>query len=570
MFSLYGSGLGGGIAIGRARVLSNLVRDVERYHIQADQKHREIRRLEGALRTVHDDLLGISEGLPEDAPGEASALIDVHMMILADPMLVEGTRALIDSDLRNAEWALASQTKKLVRQFQQLDSAYLRERGRDVQQVSDRIVKALVGSSRATSEAGTEPLVFVADDISPSDMLELKHAAGFVIDLGGSTSHTAILARSMDVPATIGMECASDFVQDDDWIILDGDAGLIICAPDDSVLAEYRHRQASRELERTGLRRLIHVPSRSLDGVEINLQANIELPEEAGPAIDNGAQGVGLFRTEFLFMNREELPNEEEQFEAYRSAVETMDGRVVTIRTLDLGADKTLKGGQRNDVSNPALGLRAIRFCLTHPDIFLTQLRAILRASAYGPVRILLPMVTHHHEIVQSLKFIDRARVELDDRRLPVADEIPVGGMVEVPAAALSAGFFLRRLDFLSIGTNDLIQYTLAIDRADHEVAPLYDSFHPAVLRLIAQTVDAARKADKPVSVCGEMAGNPEATRLLLGMGIRELSMHPVSLLRVKHEVLLSEVNKLTGPVSRLMRSDDPAKVTSALNKMRQ
>lgn len=570
MFSLYGSGLGGGIAIGRARVITSQVRDVDRYHIAPPRKEREMERLDSAFQAVRDDLLGINDKLPEDAPAEARALIDVHLMILADPMLVDGARDQITTDLRNAEWAIASQAKKLVRQFEKLDNAYLRERGRDVQQVSDRLLKVLLGSSRATGETGAEPVVFVADDIAPADMLALKHAAGFAIDLGGTTSHTAILARSMGVPASIGMECASAFIQDDDWIIMDGDAGLMICAPDESVLAEYRHRQAARELEKSRLRRLVHVPSRSLDGVDVELHANIELPEEAAPAMDNGAQGIGLFRSEFLFMNRPALPNEDEQFEAYRSAVETMDGRVVTIRTLDLGADKTLMSHQAADhVMNPALGLRAIRYCLTHPDIFLTQLRAILRASAYGSVRILLPMISHHHEVLQSLKLIDRARADLDERGVPVADEIPVGGMIEVPAAALSAGFFLRRLDFLSIGTNDLIQYTLAIDRADHEVASLYDSFHPAVLRLIAQTVDAARKAGKPVSVCGEMAGNPQATRLLLGMGIRELSMHPVSLLRVKHEVLLAEVEKLRGPVTRLLRGDDPVKITSALNKMR-
>jgi len=571
MFSVFGSGLGGGIAIGRAHLITNQVRDVDRYHIPANRRSHELERLNSAMQTVRDDLLSISEQLPEDAPEEASALMDVHLMILSDPMLVQGTRDQISNDLRNAEWALASQTKKLARQFEELDSPYLRERSRDVNQVSERISRALVGSSRMATVDGAEPIVFVAHDISPPQMLELKHGAGFAIDLGGSTSHSAILARSMGVPASVGMHSASKLVQDDDWIILDGDAGLVICAPDESVLAEYRHRQASRELERARLKRLVNVPSRSLDGVDIELQANIELPQEAGPAVDSGASGIGLYRSEFLFMNRSELPSEDEQFEAYRDAVETMDGRTVTIRTLDLGADKTLNAVPNNDnVMNPAMGLRAIRYCLSQPEMFRTQLRAILRASAHGSVRILLPMITHHHELVDSLRLIDRARSELDDRGLPVADVVPVGSMIEVPAAALSAGFFLRRLDFLSIGTNDLIQYTLAIDRTDHEVASLYDSFHPAVLRLIAMTVEAARKANKPVAVCGEMAGNPEATRLLLGLGIRELSMHPVALLGVKREVLLSEVNKLSGQVSRLMRGDDPARVASGMAKLTQ
>ncbi len=569
MFSLHGTGLGGGIAIGRARRLVTQVSDVDRYHIDKPAVDNELERLSHAIQFVKHDFESISERLPEDAPEEARALIDIHQMILADPMLVDGACHLIRDELRNAEWAISSQSEALIHQFEQLDDAYLRERGRDVRQVTDRILKTLVGSSRAVNQRSDEPLLFVADDIAPADILDLKHAAGFAIDMGGTTSHTAILARSMDVPAAVGMQCASEMVRDDDWIILDGEAGLMICAPDEAVLAEYRHRQATRELERAKLKRLVTVPSRTLDGKDITLMANIELPEEASLALENGAEGIGLYRSEFLFLNRADPPSEDEQFEAYRAAVEAMDGRPVTIRTLDVGADKTLGFGRSDSVAqNPALGQRAVRFCLTRPDMFLVQLRALLRASAYGRLRILLPMITHSHEIVDSLRLIDRAREQVKLRNLPVSDQVDIGAMIEVPAAALSAGFFLRRLDFLSIGTNDLIQYTLAIDRADSEVASLYDSFHPAVLRLIAGTIDAARKAGKPVSVCGELAGDPRATRLLLGMGLTEFSMHPISLLRVKREVLLSEVSKLVTPVTRLVRSDDPVKVRSALQKL--
>ncbi|MEZ5657809.1 MAG: phosphoenolpyruvate--protein phosphotransferase [Burkholderiaceae bacterium] len=569
MFSLHGTPLGGGIAIGRARRLAMQIGDIARYHVLTEQVEREVERLHGAVDVVHEEFSTLRDSLPETAPEEARALIDIHLMILADPMLVPAAVESIHDELRNAEWALVSQMQKLVAQFDEFEDAYLRERGRDVRQVTDRILALLVGSGRVPVADAGEPLLFVADDIAPADMLRLKHGAGFAIELGGTTSHTAILARSMGVPSVIGVRYATELIRDDDWIVLDGDAGVMICAPDESVLAEYRYRQAKRELERAKLRRLVDVPSRTIDGREIELMANIELPDEAKIALENGAQGIGLFRTEFLFMNRSEPPTEDEQFEAYRSAVVAMEGRPVTIRTLDVGADKALPWAVGpNSVTNPALGLRAIRFSLTHPEMFLSQLRAILRASAHGPVRLLLPMITHAHEIVASLRLIDRARDQLNARREPVAERVPVGGMIEVPAAALSAAHFLQRLDFLSIGTNDLIQYTLAIDRVDGQVAHLYDGFHPSVLRLIANTIDVARKAEKSISVCGEMAGDPRATRLLLGMGLTELSMHPVNLLEVKRQVLLSEFDKLQPPVSRLIRLLDPERVANALQRL--
>lgn len=571
MFSLHGIGLGGGIAIARARRLDKKVRDIARYHIPAARAEAEFLRLEDAIRRVGDELSTLRERLPADAPEEAGALLDVYTMILADPLLVQGTRDLIEIELRNAEWALAGQTEKLARQFEEFDDVYLRERSRDVRQVADRVLEALAGSGRAVDSVGSERLVFVADDIAPADMLQLKHGIGFAIDQGGTTSHTAILARSMDVPAVVGMQCAHDMLRDDDWVILDGDAGLMICAPDESVLAEYRERQAARELERSRLRRLATVPSRTLDGAAVQLLANIELPEEAELALENGAQGVGLYRTEFLFMNRADSPGEDEQYEAYSQAVQAMSGRPVTIRTLDAGADKALQlQAQPAAATNPALGLRAIRYCLSRPDLFLVQLRAILRASVHGPVRILLPMITHEREILESLRLIAQAREQLAARGVAVAAQVPVGAMIEVPAAALSAAHFLSRLDFLSIGTNDLIQYTLAIDRADYEVASLYDPFHPAVLKLIAATLEVGRQAGKPVAVCGELAGDPGATRLLLGLGLTEFSMHPVNLLRVKREVLLSEVHKLVPAVGRLLLEEDPARVHEALSRLRR
>ena len=568
MFGLQGTGIGGGIVIGRARVLETSQRDVLRYRLQPDNAEAELERLQSAIETVKAELGELAEHLPADAPAEAHALLDVHAMILDDPALADAAREAIREHLWNAEWAFSAQSGHLAAQFAELEDPYLSERGRDVKQVADRVIRVLSGS-RARGAVVAEPAIFVAEDIAPADMLSLRSALGFCIDLGGGTSHTAILARSMNVPAVVGLGSARELLRDDDWLILDGESGVVIVAPDEAVLAEYRHRQDAGRLERERLRRLVKVPCVTLDGVRVSLEANIERPEEAAQALEAGADGVGLFRSEFLFLNRRELPGDDEQYEAYRDAVIGMAGRPVTIRTLDVGADKELSAEPGAVATNPALGRRAIRFCLSAPGVFLTQLRAILRASAHGKVRLLIPMLAHAHEIDQSLQMIEAARSQLRERRQPFDEQVPVGGMVEVPAAALSASLFVKRLDFLSIGTNDLIQYTLAIDRTDHEVAGLYDPFHPAVLRLIALTIRAARKADKPVAVCGEMAGDWAATRLLLGMGLTQFSMHEASLLRVKQEILLSDVSKLAPKVARLLASDDPARVRSLLMRLR-
>jgi phosphotransferase system enzyme I (PtsI) len=576
MFALHGTGIGGGIVVGRAVVLESRLIDVPRYRVEFAQRLAETSRLARAVDTVRAELRAIAEHLPPDAPSEAQALLQVHAMILDDPSLAPQATVAIESHGQNAEWAFASQAEHLAAQFEQFDDPYLRERGRDVTQVADRVLKALAGSGRAlrTRGPGEVPLIFVAHDVSPADMLQLKHAGGFAIDLGGTASHTAILARSMNVPAVVGLGHAAQMVRDDDWLVLDGESGVLIVAPDEAVLDEYRHRMALGLLERKQLARLIHVPSATLDGVPIELHANIELPAEAEQARDAGAAGIGLFRTEFLFMNRAELPGEDEQFEAYREAVVAMQGRPVTIRTIDVGADKAL--GVDVDAQgaaampNPALGRRAIRYSLAEPDVFLEQLRAILRAAEHGPVRLLIPMLAHGHEVDQSLRLIARAREQLADRLRRPVPEVAVGGMIEVPAAALTASFFARRLDFLSIGTNDLVQYTLAIDRADHAVASLYDPFHPAVLQLVAQTIRAGERAGKPVAVCGEMAGDLEATRLLIGMGLRAFSMHPASLLRTKREILRCDAERLRARVTRLLATDDPVRMRAGLGRLRE
>ncbi len=578
MFSLHGTGIGGGIVVGRAVVLESRLIDVPRYRILPEQRAAELGRLDRAIDTVRLELADLGEQLPADAPPEAQALLQIHAMMLDDPTLVEQTRLAVESHGQNAEWAFFAQVEHLAAQFEQFEDAYLRERGRDLTQVADRVLKALAGSGRRLPERpkpGDVPLVFIAHDVAPADMLHLKQAGGFALDLGGTASHTAILARSMNVPAVVGLNTGSLLVRDDDWVVLDGDAGVLMVAPDEIVLEEYRHRMLMGLLERKQLERLVHVPTATVDRVAIELHANIELPAEAEQALEAGADGVGLFRTEFMFMNRDERPGEDEQYEAYAAAVIAMRGRPVTIRTIDIGADKPLRIDDETydpvaAAANPALGQRAIRYSLAEPDMFLEQLRAIHRAAEHGPVRLLIPMLVHGHEVEQSLRLIAQAREQVFERTGRVAPEVPVGGMIEVPAAALTAGMFARRLDFLSIGTNDLIQYTLAIDRTDHAVASLYDPFHPAVLQLVSQTIRAAARAGKPVSVCGEMAGDLEATRLLIGMGLRSFSMHPASLLRVKREILRCDAARLRTRVSRLLGSDDPVKVQAGLKRLRE
>ena len=413
-------------------------------------------------------------------------------------------------------------------------------------------------------------MIVVAHDISPADMLKFRDRSfiGFVTDVGGQNSHTAIVARSLDIPAAVGMSQASTLIQQDDWVIIDGDAGVVIVTPSAQVLEQYRERQLAAMRARKKLGKLKKTPAVTRDGTQIALMANIELPEDCEHAMESGANGVGLFRSEFLFMGRDgDMPSEDEQYEQYTKAVLAMKGRPVTIRTLDIGADKPLDQMEHTAL-NPALGLRAIRYCLAEPQIFLTQLRAILRASVHGKVRILIPMMAHAFEIEQSLSMIKRAKAQLDERGEKYDPEVKVGAMIEIPAAALALPMFVKKMDFLSIGTNDLIQYTLAIDRVDYEVAHLYDPLHPAILQLIAMTIAAGHKAGIEVAVCGEMAGDAKMTRLLLGMGLREFSMHPSQLLAVKQEILNSDLEQIAPQMRKIMRSMDPETIADAVNAL--
>ncbi|HOS85819.1 MAG TPA: phosphoenolpyruvate--protein phosphotransferase [Burkholderiaceae bacterium] len=585
-FAIHGLTVSRGIAIGRAVLVASSRVDVAHYFIEPGQVDAEVDRVRIGRDVVVEEIHRLQESIshmgPKEAPHELSALLDVHLMLLQDVELINGVKHWITDRLYNGEWALTTQLEIIVRQFDEMEDAYLRERKADMEQICERILRAMKGADspvvahvpRAARKPSQQdlllddtvdvPLVLVAHDLSPADMLQFKQSvfAGFVTDVGGKTSHTAIVARSMDIPAVVGARSASQLIRQDDWIIIDGDAGVVIVDPSPIILAEYGFRQRQGELERERLSRLRNTAAITLDGQRIELLANIEMPDDTLPALKVGAVGVGLFRSEFLFMGRHgRLPDEEEQYQAYRRAVEGMQGLPVTIRTVDVGADKPLDDAHHDDAHlNPALGLRAIRWSLADPAMFLTQLRAILRAAAHGQVNLLIPMLAHGSEIRQTLSLIDHARVQLDNQGM-VYGPLKLGAMIEIPAAALTLKLFLKYFDFLSIGTNDLIQYTLAIDRADESVAHLYDPLHPAVLRLVADTIAECNAQGKGVSVCGEMAGDTALTRLLLGLGLRSFSMHPAQILAVKQEVLRADTGKLRPWAQTVLEADEPASV---------
>jgi phosphoenolpyruvate-protein phosphotransferase (PTS system enzyme I) len=573
-FSLHGIGVSGGIAIGRAQLVSHATLEVAHYTIPASKVPAEIARFETAVGEVQKELEALHGAMTsDDLPGEFGAFLDVHWMILNDPVLAEVPKKIIAEQRCNAEWALTQQMNVLVEQFEEIEDPYLRERRSDVVQVVERVLKRLMGKPGALPAASAEEqTILVAHDLSPADVIQFKsHRYGaFLTDLGGVTSHTAIVARSLNVPAVVATHNARALIRDGEMLIVDGHNSVVIVNPDRAVLAEFRLKQTELELERQKLKRLRTKPADTLDGLRIELYANIELPEDLAATVEAGASGVGLFRSEFLFLNRPGLPSEDEQFEAYRRVAEGMERKPVVIRTFDLGADKAKEGldGLARVAPNPSLGLRAIRFCLAEPRLFHTQLRAILRASHHGNVRILIPMLASVGEIDQTLVMIEQAKESLREQGIPFDPHIKVGGMIEIPAAVLAIGAFLAKLDFLSIGTNDLIQYTLAVDRADEAVSHLYDPLHPAVLRLIAQAITAAKKANVPIAVCGEMAGDVRLTRMLLGMGLREFSMHPAHILSVKQRVLMSEVAAIRPVVDRMRRADDPLRIVALLDRL--
>ena len=567
-FSLHGLPVSSGIAIGRALTISSAALEVSHHFIEKGEEDAEVKTLLNAFEVAKLELKGLRDNLPEGSPEEMSAFLDVHRLILEDQTLRDKPVELIRTRHYNAAWALTTQLDELLEEFEAIEDPYLKERGADFRQVVERVLVALRGSNHeskiAASKADREKaeVIVVAHDIAPHDMLRFKdlNFSAFVTDLGGRNSHTAIVARSLDIPAAVGVKQASLLIRQDDWLIVDGERGIVIVDPTPQILEEYRHKQSEFILAKRKLQLLKYTPTITLDGTNISLMANIELPEDAASALEGGAVGVGLFRSEFLFMNRKgNLPGEEEQYQAYRRTVEAMHGLPVNIRTIDIGADKSLDA--EADTVTPSispLGLRAIRWSLSEPEIFLTQLRAILRASAHGQAQILVPMLAQAHEIDQTLELIELAKKQLDERSQAYNPQIKIGAMIEIPAAALVLPLFIDRFDFLSIGTNDLIQYTLGIDRADSQVAHLYDPMHPAVLRLIAQVISEAKAANVSVSICGEMAGDSKLARLLLAMGLTDFSMHASQLLTVKREILKTDIDRVKPVLPEILKAFDP------------
>ena len=579
-FALHGIPVSKGIAIGKAVLISHAALEVSHYLIEAGKEEFEAQKLLDAFEQVRLELEQLRRGLPKDAPQEMAAFLDVHGMILSDPALAEKPLHLIRTQRLNAAWALTTELNDLLEQFAEIEDIYLKERGNDIRQVAERVLKALNSQQKdpltdseiiASSDFGVDAII-VAHDIAPHDMLRFKDQlfTGFVTDLGGKTSHTAIVARSMEIPAIVGVRHASEMIRHGDWLVLDGERGVVVVAPDEQLLSEYRKLQTQALKESRKLQQLKHTETRTVDNVDIQLFANIESPEDATQAVKLGAVGVGLFRSEFLFMDRNQaLPDEEQQYQEYRRVVDLMHGLPVNIRTIDVGADKALgAGGDLSQTGTSPLGLRAIRWSLTEPEIFLTQLRAILRASAHGQARIMIPMLAHAKEIDETLRLIEKAKQQLHVSGRPFNPNIQVGAMIEIPAAALVLPLFIDRFDFLSIGTNDLIQYTLAIDRADHAVAHLYDPLHPAILHLLASIIDQAKRANIPVAVCGEMAGDPSMTKLLLALGLTDFSMHFSQLLLVKREILGADVGQLKARIPRVLKAYEPEAQAKALERL--
>lgn len=574
--TLQGLGVSRGIAIGRAHLVERDLLDIPEYTLPPEAIPDEVQRFEEALAIAREQLRVIREHIPHTAAADISVFIDTYLLMLDDSTLTQEPIHLITTRYCNAEWALKLQHDALVAVFEKMDDPYLRTRRDDINHVIQRIQRILLNHGPLRHEIPDNRLrdyIILAEDMTPADTVLIKHhgVAAFVTEYGGQTSHTAILARSLGIPSVVGLQHFKRYIREDDWLIVDGNQGLVIINPDASTLAYYHRRQDEERAYYDELVKLKNAAAVTRDGQTINLQANVELLQDSEAVRKFGATGVGLYRTEFLFMNRIEPPSEEEHFEAYRELMQVLDYIPITIRTFDLGGDKPLQGGELRSgpiAANPALGLRAVRFSLHQPAWFYPQLRAIIRVSALGPVRLLIPMLSTLQELQQVLQMITAIQMEFRVAAVPFDPAMPVGGMIEVPAAAICADMFAQHLDFLSIGTNDLIQYTLAIDRVDNTVSYLYDPLHPGVLRLIRMVIEAGIRTAKPVSMCGEMAGDTSFVRLLLGLGLREFSVHPAVLLEVKRIINDSDIRSIEPIALQALKCSSGEEVHSLLEQL--
>ncbi|MBE9607777.1 phosphoenolpyruvate--protein phosphotransferase [Chitinilyticum piscinae] len=570
--TLHGIGIGGGIAIGRAHLVTHADIEIAHYQLRPEEVPAEQARFDEAIRVTRKELETLWGSIPENAPAELGAFLSLHIMLLNDHTLSREPRQIIELQRCNAEWALSQQLETLLAQFDEIEEEYLRERRSDVEQVAQRIFKTLAGheASDHTPVSVGEDAILVAHDLSPADMVLFKDTQylAFITDVGGPTSHTAILARSLDLPSVLALRHARELIDEDELIIVDGINGVVIVDPDESILVEYRARQLEWQDKQRALQDIRTRQPVTADGVEVELCANIELPEDCALSLENGATGIGLFRSEFLFLREDDLPTEEEQYQAYRAVAEAMRGQPVIIRTLDLGKDKIPKWQEESESPNPALGLTGIRLCMAEPQLFRTQLRALLRASAHGKIKLLLPMLSNLGEVRQTMKHLNEVKAQLREEGIVFDEAIELGGMIEVPAAALAVGHFLDHLDFISIGTNDLIQYSLAVDRNDDAVSHLYDPLHPAVLHLLQHIIATANRKGKPVSMCGEMAGDPQLTRLLLGLGLRRFSMLPIQLLKVKQRLLGADLARQQAIIDRMLEVGDSDELRALLEQL--
>jgi len=557
-----------GIAIGKAYILAHALNEVESYTISETNITNEIKRFNQAIKQLKNELLGLKKELKKNKMAEYGSFIDVQLAIINDPKISKNPLELIKKSKQNAEWALKVQMEEIINKFNSIENSYIRERKNDIYQVCETLIKYLIGHE-SKQLSNDKNRIIVAHDISPADALKFKNSKNiaFVTDIGGTTSHTAILAKSINIPSVVGTQNAKNLISNGDNLIVDGDHGCVIINPTDEVINEYKLKQNLYELESKKLLNLQKLISKTIDKVSVNLYVNIEDTNNIEPVMENNTEGVGLFRTEFIFMDKHRMLDENEQFTIYRNLTKALPNKTITIRTLDSGGDKVIEH-MPNTNQNPALGLRAIRFCLAEPDVFITQIKALLRASHYGDIRILIPMLSSDNELRQVKLLIERAKDILTSERKKFNSKTLIGGMIEVPAAAIDAESFASQLDFLSIGTNDLIQYTLAVDRTDDAVSHLYDSSHPALLKLIKGVIDAGTKAGIEVSLCGEMAGDPKLTKLLIGLGLTNFSMHPSSLLKVKKVILESEFSKLKSKAKKILNTHDKIEIENLINNL--
>lgn len=577
MMVLHGYAAGKGIAIGRAHLVVRGISELPQYHLPENELDGEAARFEAAVKATRKQLEQLRSAIPENAPAELGAFISLHLMLLGDVTLSREPVDILKEQAINAEWALKIQTDRLSQQFDEIDDEYLRQRKQDMLQVVERIQKNLAGQSTELNLDANllDDTILIAHDLSAADTLFFKdqRIEGFITDIGGPTSHTAILGRSLNIPSVIGVGNARQLISEHEWVIVDGIQGVLIIDPDELVLAEYRLRLKHYRSRLRALNKIKKTAAATLDGEEIELFANIESADDVKALHNIGADGVGLLRTEFAYLNRDSLPEEEELYQLYSDIAKKLKGKSLTIRTVDLGVDKNPRwfgtGGTPNGSINPALGLTGIRLCHAEPVMFRTQMRAVLRAAVHGKLRIMFPMISSLSELKQSLTHLDTARKQLAERQEKFG-ELEVGCMIEIPSAALTVSSLLKWVDFVSVGTNDLIQYTLSVDRSDDAVSYLYQPAHPAIIRLLAHIIRTANRMGKGVSVCGEMAGDTKYTRMLLGLGLRKFSMNINNLLDVKDVVLHSHTERLENEMAKLMRNEDPDKMDALLKKLNE